>query len=302
MELRQLRYFLAVAEELHFGKAAERVFIAQSPLSRQIRQLEEELGVQLFRRTKRSVELTDAGRALVPEAEAILSATRRARDTAIGAKQGRIGRLTIGFTNSALYTPFPRILRTFATVSPLVELQFLERMLTPDQVQAITGGRMDIGVLRPPVPSSEIELLPLASETLVAVIPESSALARCESLQLEELAQERFITFSRSLDSSLARAVLALFHRRGFQPNIAHEVKEISTIVMLVASGLGVALVPSSAEGLRQEGVVFRPIAGEEPALSIALAWNRNMRSSARDEFLRVAREVLSGGVRQGPS
>lgn len=294
MELRQLRYFLAVAEELHFGKAAERVFIAQSPLSRQIKQLEDELGVQLFRRTKRSVELTDAGRALIPEAEAILLATRRAKEAAVGAKQGRIGRLTIGFTQSAVYTPLARILKQYIGVAPRVELHFREHVLTPEQVLSLTTAKLDLGVLRPPVVDPQIELLPLMQETLVAAVPEGSALARRPALSLKDLANEPFVTFSKSIDSSLSAAVLRVCHTTGFQPRITQEAREVATIVMLVASGLGVALVPASAEAVGQEGVVFRPIQQETPLLTLALAWNRTTHSAVRDQFIEVARQVLA--------
>jgi len=301
MELRQLRYFLAVAEELHFGKAAERVHIAQSPLSRQIKQLEDELGVQLFRRTKRSVELTDAGRALIPEAEDILSATRRAKETAVGAQQGRIGRLTIGFTQSAMYTPLPRILRQYNTIAPRVELHFREHVLTPEQVLALTTSRMDLGFLRPPVANPDIELLPLMHEKLVLAVPEGSALARKPVLALRDVANENFVTFSKSIDSSLSAAVLGLCQATGFQPRITQEAKEVATIVMLVASGLGVALVPASAEAIRQDGVALRPIEGETPTLTVALAWNRATRSAVRDEFIAVAREIVAAPRRPHP-
>ena len=293
MELRQLRYFLAVAEELHFGKAAERVFIAQSPLSRQIKQLEDELNVQLFRRTKRSVELTDAGRALIPEAEGILSATRRAKETAVGVQQGRIGQLTIGFTQSATYTLFPRILKQYIAMSPRVELHFREHMLTPEQVLGLTTSRLDLGFLRPPLANPDIELLPVMQEKLVVAVPEESALARKSTIALEDLANENFVTFSKSIDSSLSAAVLGLCHATGFQPRITQEAKEVATIVMLVASGLGVALVPASASAIRQQGAAFRPLAGESPTLTVALAWNRNTRSVARDRFVAVAREIV---------
>lgn len=293
MELRQLRYFLAVAEELHFGKAAERVYIAQSPLSRQIKQLEDELGVQLFRRTKRSVELTDAGRALIPEAEGILNATRRAKETAVGAQQGRIGRLTIGFTQSAMYTPLPRILRQYNSIAPRVELHFREHVLTPEQVLGLTTARMDLGFLRPPVANPDIELLPVMQEKLVLAVPEGSALARKPVLALRDVANENFVTFSKSIDSSLSAAVLGLCHTTGFQPRITQEAKEVATIVMLVASGLGVALVPASAEAIRQDGVALRPIEGETPTLTVALAWNRATQSVVRDEFIAVAREIV---------
>jgi len=294
MDLRQLRYFLAVAEELHFGRAAERVFIAQSPLSRQIRQLEQELGVQLFRRTKRSVELTDAGRAFVPEVEAIFAGIVSARHAALGAHHGRVGRLTIGFTDSAMYTAFPHILRAFTRAYPQVKLTLKDHVLTPDQVTALLGRRMDIGLLRPPIGHHDIELLPIARERIMMALPSDHPLSRRQGLRLVDLAHQPFITFARTIDSSLSTAILSLCHERGFQPNVVQEVQDVPTMVMLAASGVGVALVPSSARLMLPDGAVLRDLDGDVAQLTISLAWNRGVHSAVRDAFVRVASEVVA--------
>jgi len=293
MDIRQLRYFLAVARELHFGRAAERVHIAQSPLSRQIKQLEESLGVTLFRRSKRKVELTEAGRALMADAQSILDATEQARRTALNAQAGMIGRLRIAFTNSSVYTVLPRIFFEFRRSHPQVELVLRDSALTPVQVDGLISGQLDIGVLRPPVSNAAIGLLTIAREELVVALPENHPLTACEQVDMRSLAGEAFVAFPRSVDSSLA----TLMHRTcldaGFQMRIVQEVRDLPTMVMLVAGGIGVSLVPSSARSMGVRGAVFRPIAGERRPLEIALGWNRDAPSAVRDRFMEVARAVL---------
>jgi DNA-binding transcriptional LysR family regulator len=298
MELRQLRYFLAVAQELHFGRAAERAHIAQSPLSRQIKQLEDALGVTLFKRTKHRVELTEAGRALIPEAQAILAATEQARRSVVRAEQGMVGRLTIGFTNSAIYTAFPRILVEYRRQYPRVELVLRDSILTPMQVDAIVDKRMDLGFLRPPVRNADIDLLTIARERLVVALPSTHPLADEAKINLKDLAEDGFIVFTRSLDSALPTLTLRICHDAGFQPRIVQEVGDTPTMVMLVAGGMGVALVPSSSRNMRVKGVVLRNIAGGGPPLEIALAWNRSVESPIRDGFIAVSRSVLASGER----
>jgi DNA-binding transcriptional LysR family regulator len=296
MELRQLRYFLAVAQELHFGRAAERAHIAQSPLSRQIKQLEDALGVTLFKRTKHRVELTSAGRALIPDAKAILAATEQARRSVVRAEAGMVGQLTIGYTNTAVYTALPKILVEYRRQYPGVELILRDGLLTPMQLQALRDKQLDLGFLRPPVEGAEIGLLTIARERLVVALPDRHPLAGETRISLKDLAAEEFIVFSRNLYSSLPTLVLRLCQDAGFQPKIAQEVGDTPTMIMLVSHGLGVALVPASSRHLRLKGVVFRNLAGGGPPLEIALAWNRDIESSIRDGFVSVAKAVLEDG------
>lgn len=294
MKLTQLRYFLAVAQELHFGRAAERANIEQSPLSRQIKQLEEELGVALFLRVKHRVELTEAGRALVPEAQAILEATERARRSVQQAQEGMMGRLTIGYTHLAIYTLLPRILAEYRRRYPRVELVLRDNILTPEQIELLSENRIDLGVVRPPVRSSGIGLLTLLQESLVIALANDHPLAACKSITIKKLADEPFVCFERTLNSALQTLILRAGQDSGFQPRIAQEVGDIPTMLALVAAGMGIALVPSSARHIRYRGVVFRRIVGGGPALEMSLAWNKHADSKLRSSFIATAHDVLA--------
>lgn len=297
MKLMQLRYFLAVAQELHFGRAAERAHIEQSPLSRQIKLLEEELGVALFLRIKHRVELTDAGRALVPEAQAILEATERARRSVLQAQEGMTGRLTIGYTHLAIYTQLPKVLVEYRRRYPRVELVLRDNILTPEQIDLLAENRIDLGVLRPPVRSSGIGLLTLLQENLVIAIADGHPLAERKTVTMAELAEEPFICFERTLDSALQTLILRAGQDSGVQPRIVQEVGDIPTMLALVAAGMGIALVPSSARHIRYKGVAFRRIDGGGPALEMALAWNKHTDSKLRNSFIATANDVLAQSV-----
>lgn len=296
MELRQLRYFLAVAQELHFGRAAERVHIAQSPLSRQIKQLEDELGAPLFIRNKHRIELSDAGRALIPEVEAILKATGQMRNSVLRSQQGMVGKLIIGYTNSAIYTDLPRILMTYRQSYPLVELVLRDNLLTPMQIDELEERRLDIGFLRPPTRSPNIELLTITRERLIVALPTAHPLAGTTRVDLSSLRDDSFICFSRSLDSALQTQVFRSCQDAGFSARVVQEVGDIPSMLMLVSSGMGVALVPSCAKNMRLQGVVFRPLLGGGPQLEMALAWNRSQQSALTEGFIRVARSILDPG------
>ncbi|WP_024814751.1 LysR family transcriptional regulator [Acidovorax sp. JHL-3] len=296
MELRQLRYFLAVAQELHFGRAAERAHIAQSPLSRQIKLLEDSLGVVLFQRTKHKVELTDAGRALILEAQAILAATEQAKRSVLRAEEGLVGRLVIGYTNTAIYSNFSKILMAYRHQFPKVELVLQDSMLTPMQIDAMVDKHMDIGCLRPPVQSPDIELLTIANERLVLALPATHPLASLARINMKDLAQEGFICFSRSLTSSLQTLIFQTCHDAGFQARVVQEVGDIPTMLMLVSCGMGVALVPSSSRSIRMNGLVLRNLVGGGPQLELALGWNRGVKSVIRNGFIDVARSFVQRG------
>ena len=208
MELRHLRYFVAVAEECHFGRAAERLHMAQPPLSQQIKQLEDELGVQLLTRSTRRVELTPAGERYLERARSILAAIDAAGEEARLIRDGRMGRVAIGFTGSATYELLPRLSRTLRTELPELELDLRGELLTPSQVAGLVDGTLDVGFLRPPVQAPEVEVHPLRSEPLVAVLPESHALAAGKDVVLADLAEEPFITYPARHRSVVHDAVL----------------------------------------------------------------------------------------------
>ena len=260
MELRHLRYFRAVAEELHFGRAAERLHIAQPPLSQQIRQLERELRVTLLTRTTRSVELTPAGRAYLLRAVAILDDVDDAGEQARRISDGLEGRLVIGCVGSATYSLLPRLVRTLRETLPGVEVSVRGEMLAPAQLLALQAGEIDLALLRPPVRQPGVATEVIRRDRLLAVLPAGHPLAAYEELSVADLRDEEFVAHAghgRSVMSSILAAACA---DAGFVPNVRHEVTETSTLVTLVAAGLGVAIVPAPTAALDIAGVDYRPL------------------------------------------
>ena len=292
MELRHLRYFVAVAEECHFGRAARRLHIAQPPLSQQIKQLEAELGVQLLTRSTRRVDLTPAGERYLERARSILANVDAARDEARLIRDGRMGRVTIGFTGSATYELLPRMSRMLRTELPDLELDLRGELLTPPQVAGLVDGTLDIGFLRPPVQVPEVEVHPLRREPLVVVLPETHAQAGHARVVLADLAEEPFITYPSQHRSVVHDAVLDACQAAGFTPR-ATEVAETSTLVAFVAAGLGVALVPESVQHLRITGATYRPLTDAAPTVELAVATRRGESSPAVRQVLVVARKLL---------
>ena len=229
MELRHIRYFVAVAEECHFGRAAERLHIAQPPLSQQIKQLESDLGVVLLTRSTRKVELTPAGQRYLERARAILAAVDAAGEEASRVAAGELGRLAIGFTGSATYDLLPSLARVLRSDFPGIELDLRGEMLTPDQVDALVDHSLDLGFLRPPVRHADIEVRVLRREPLIAVVPEAHPLASVSSVKLVDLRDETFITYPSHHRSVVYEAVLDACERVGFIPTEVHEVGETST-------------------------------------------------------------------------
>ena len=287
MELRHLRYFVAVAEELHFGRAAARLHIAQPPLSQQILRLEAELGVELLRRNRRSVQVTDAGRLLLEHAKPLLAQADHLEQLLRHASQGEVGRLSVGFVGSASYEALPRILREFRDRHPQVELR-LEELTTAAQASALNGGRIDVGLVRPPVDSS-LELTPLVEERLVAALPDSHPLARRKRVPVAALADEPFVLVPRRLGTGLYDDVLAVCREAGFSPHVVQEASEMQTIVSLVSAGIGVSLVPQSVETFSPPRVAYRPLSGPNASLEIALARRPGDRSPLVERFREVA-------------
>jgi DNA-binding transcriptional LysR family regulator len=294
VELRHLRYFLAVAEERHFGRAAERLHIAQPPLSQQIRRFEAELGEPLFHRTTRSVELAPAGQALLERAPAILAAVDAAIEDARRAARGEYGRLAIGFTGSSTYALLPSLAAAMREELPGVVLDLRGELLTPAQVKRLLDGTLDLGLLRPPVRERELSTEVLHSEPLVAVLPESHPLADADTVSLELLEREPFVTYPSHFRSVLHDAVEDACAAHGFKPLAAHEVAETATLVSFVAAGLGVSLVPVSVCKMTVEGAVYRPLAEDGTRVELAAAW----RSNDDRPVLRQALDVIRGHVR----
>ena len=297
-DLWQLRYFVAVAEHLHFGRAAAALHISQPPLSRAIRALEERLGVRLFARSRRRVELTPEGARLVGEARRMLGQLERTVQEMRGMARGEEGRLRIGFVSLADYGVLPGLLKAYKAARPGVALA-LREMLSPDQAAALAAGELDFGLLLPPVSGVELEHLVVQSERFVAALPARHRLARdvgrnAGPIALRELADEAFVMAPRDIAPGLHDIVSALAARAGFAPRVAQEAIQMQTVVSLVSSGLGVALVPASIANLGRRGVRYRELRDAHPRLDLWLAWRRGTLGAAGREFLLHARRIAS--------
>ncbi|MEE4025661.1 LysR substrate-binding domain-containing protein [Gordonia sp. PKS22-38] len=294
MELRHLRYFRAVAEELHFGRAAERLHIAQPPLSQQIRQLEEELGVTLLVRSTRKVELTPAGTAYLERVEAILDAVDVAGLQAQRIAEGRQGRLAIGCVGSATYSLLPRIVRALRDELPDLDVSVRGEMLAPAQLSALTSGEIDLALLRPPVGGSEIVVETVRRDRLFVALPEGDPRGDASAVRLETLRDAEFIVHAGLGRSVMNGIVAAMCSAAGFVPQIRHEVTETSTLVTLVAAGLGVAVVPEPTSALGVAGVRYLPLAPGAPTVDLAVARLAAEPSPAIEHALAVLRRVAA--------
>ncbi|HEX8955864.1 MAG TPA: LysR substrate-binding domain-containing protein [Burkholderiaceae bacterium] len=289
LELRQLRYFVAVAEELHFGRAAERLHMTQPPLSQTIQALEASLGTALFARTNRSVALTPAGLALLPEARRLLQQAQSLPELARRAAAGETGRLALAFVSTADYSVLPSLLRQFREAFPQVAIELREA--TSDvQQEDLLEGRIDAGLLIPPLSDKTAEALhyrTILTEPLVAALPLGLRVNR-GALQLERLREQPLIIFPRHIAPGLHDAILACFHDAGVTPRIAQEAIQMQTIVGLVSAGMGIALVPQSVSNLRRPGVEYRSLAGKVPLVETGLAWRRDDASPVLQAFLEL--------------
>ena len=294
MELRTLRYFVTLAEELHFGRAARRLAITQPPLSLAIRALEQELGVALFARTRRVVELTHAGAAFRDEAAAILARADEARRLALAADRGQVGRLVIGFMSASTYTLMPPVLREFAARHPQVRLDLRELTL-PQQLAALRRGDIDAGFVRPPVADAELDSEVLLEEPLLVALPSGHPLAAQRRIALAQIAGQPFVMFQRLPGLVLHDLVLGWCLQQGMTPNVVQEASQTHAIVGLVSAGIGVALVPASARDMRPRDVEFRPLRERSPKVGTALAWRRGDASPVLRAFLATARRVARG-------
>ncbi len=294
MELRHLRYFVTVAEELHFGRAARKLHISQPPLSMQIRALENELGVTLLKRTQRSVALTQAGNALLGEARHILARVDQAVLMTRRASRGEIGELAIGFISVADYNVLPVVLREFRRAFPLVNLT-LRESTTDAQIRDLLAGRIDVGFVLPPINEPSLESIPILREPLIAALPDKHPLARKPGkLALENLRDAPFILFPRPYAPGLYDDVVSCCKAAGFSPRVGQEAIQMQTIVSLVSAELGVALIPASLTNLRRTGVTYKALKGGSPLTEVHLAWRRGDDLPALRVFVEVASRVAT--------
>src|SRR3954466_5648969 len=292
-DTRQLRYFVALAERLHFGRAAAALHISQPPLSRAIAGLEEQLGARLLARSRRKVELTPEGARFYDDAKRLLGQLERAAREVSAMAAGESGRLRLGFVSLADYGVLPDLLKTFKAARPGVSLA-LREMLSPEQGAALSAGELDFGLLLPPVAqpiSAELEHLVVQSEKFVAAVPARHAVARRPGrVAMRDLAGEPFVMVPREIAPGLYDIVAGLAARAGFSLQVAQEAIQMQTVVSLVSSGLGVAIVPASIANLGRRGVVYRELADPHPRLDLWLAWHRGELSAAARDFVTQAR------------
>lgn len=292
MDLRQLRQFVAVADGLHFGRAAQALAMAQPPLSRAIKALEQELGVMLFERNKRRVLLSDAGCTLLPEAKALLAAAARLVESAHSAAGGESGELRLAFVSIVDYSFMPELLRRYTARFPRVRVT-LREATTDVQIEHIRAGSMDAGLLLGPLPSDAADLLDyreLRCESLVLALPATHPRAASAApVALKGLAGEPFICIPRQVAPRLYDAIIGSCAEAGFSPRIVQEAIQMQTIISLVSAGMGVALVPESIVSLRRTGVAYRRLRASKVALEIGVAWRRDNPSAVVSRFVALA-------------
>lgn len=271
MELRQLRYFVAVAEELHFRRAAARLHISQPPLSSQIRQLEEEMGCQLLVRTRRRVELTAAGAAFLHDARALLGELDGAVATARLIDAGQTGRLRVNFVGSALLSIVPGVVQRFRAARPGIELELRERS-TVEQLRALSAGVIDVGLVRPPIeddPGLRVDVV--MRERTLAALPVGHRLARLRRVPLARLAAEPFVLFPRAQAPGFHDLLIGSVAAGGPPVQVVQYAPEMLTIIGLVAAGIGISLVPASVAALTLEGATYRPVSGAPSSELVAV-------------------------------
>jgi len=294
MEFRHLRYFVVVAEERHFTRAAERLGIGQPPLSLQIQRLEREIGATLFRRLSRGVELTAAGELLLDNARHILSMVERTCTDVQRLSRGEMGHLRVGFAGATYFQPLvPAIIREYRAQRPDVVLS-PEQSNTPSLVERLLEGCVDVAFIRPPIESAdELDVELLVKEDMVVALPHVHPLVRIGApVSLSALAEETFILFPRSIGAGLYDAITSACQRAGFLPKLGQEAPQIVSITPLVGAGFGVSVVPHSTTQIQTDEVVYLPIAGNAPKAPISLAWRRRNPSPAVRQFLTVARQM----------
>lgn len=292
LELRHLRYFAAVAEELHFGRAAARLGIAQPPLSQQIQRLERLLQVRLLERTSRRVQLTPAGEVFLAEARRVLEAAEGAVEAAQRVGRGESGTLRVAFAATVMFLALPRIIRTFRERFPRVHLD-LREMPTGPQLAGIKTGDIDIGFVREPRPDPELEIMTVMTEPLRIAVNRAHPLAAKATLAVRDLMHEPFVLFPAELAPGLHAQVIGLCRAAGFTPNVVEESRELYTSVSLVEAGLGVSILPASVEKLGWKGVRYRAIPSARAETRIAAAWRKDRARPVVEAFMGVVTEEV---------
>lgn len=302
MNLRQLRYFVAVAEELHFGRAAVRLHISQPPLSQQIRNLEEILGVTLFTREKKRIELTFAGQVFLDSARKLLEQSQLAIHTARRAAKGEVGTLAIGYASSIPFTGLiGRVVREFRSQRPDVQLRIRE-MRAVDQIKALVERDIDIGFAREPLLQThpQVESRCVYHEAFVLAVPAEHPLSHKPSVRLTELRHESFVLYPRDCGTVLYDQVIHLCHEAGFVPNVIQETPQFASVLDLVSAGLGISIVPASTANATLPHVCFRPISDTVAHTAVSIVYRKEEHPTALSTLM--AMSGAEGGVGDTPS
>jgi DNA-binding transcriptional LysR family regulator len=299
IDIRHMRYFQAVAQELHFGRAAARLCIAQPALSRQIQQLEEEIGTPLLRRTQRRVELLAAGQVFLDRTNLILGEVERAVIDARRTGAGQYGRLSVGFIHSSTYGLLPSIIERFRHLYPDIELE-LHEMPIAEQHVALTRGVIDIGLLRPQPAPAGLEIQAVLEDPFLVAVPHTHPLAKRQSIRLKELAGEPMVMFPQRGSPLFHSRIMAMCERAGFTPRVVQQATQIHTVAGLVGAGIGLAIMPGTVCNLQPRGVHFLEILDRPEPVHVALGWLRTKEDmpavrSFRQVTLLVAQQLRGG-------
>jgi DNA-binding transcriptional LysR family regulator len=296
MELRHLKYFVAVAEELNFARAARRVHIAQPSLTKQIQQLEQELGFPLLYRTKKTVELLDTGHVLLDEAQRLLRQAEKAIQSTQRTHAGQSGRLTIGFSSSAVPEVLPTLLREYHALYPSVVVDILE-ITTIKNAESLLESTMSVALIRSPTYLSREQFCfeTIQRERFVVALPDSHPAAKQESIRIKILANEPLIVPPRQPGWGYADTIFQIFRDHGIVPRVEQEASGALAVVTLVAGGFGAALIPASLRNLRLPGVTYRPIKGRCRTSDLTVVWRRDSRVSTVRAFLEVVKKEYPG-------
>jgi DNA-binding transcriptional LysR family regulator len=290
IELRHLKYFIAVAEELNFGRAAQRLYITQPSLSRQIVSLEGELGFALFTRDKRQIQLTEAGQLFLTEAQQIIVRFDRGMNIARRISSGELGQLRIGFQGSSVYDIIPLSIRAFREQFPQVQLS-ISSIPTSEQIELIHNGNLDLGFVVPPISDNTLHLETILAEPLVLVLPENHPLAKDAEIPLAAIANEPLVLASRDRGCGLHEQILQFYEREGLHPNVVHAAREMQVMLGFVAAGMGISLLPTSVKNLQRRGIVYRTLTPNAPMAELAITWHRENNTATLNRFLAIVRQ-----------
>jgi DNA-binding transcriptional LysR family regulator len=285
VELRQLRYFMAIAEAGSFSRAAERLHVSQPPLSTQIKSLEEEIGTQLLARTNRGVSLTTPGQVFYEEIRAVLARLESACGKALQADRGDVGMLAVGFVSIADYSFLPPALKSFQAQYPLVEVQ-LHELTTDAQIRELRGARLDLSVGLAPVAEPDLEFRILLREELVLAAPAGHAASRGDAVDLRTLSKASFIVPPRDIAPGLYDLTISRCRAAGFAPRIVQNARQMQTVIGLVSCGMGVALVPASVRNLKRAGVSYQRLRGKPALIELGILRRRESENSFGAHFI----------------